>query len=354
MRVVILGPMPPPYGGVSTHVRRLRERIRVHSPCEVWSRAHEAGPADHCFGNFEEGLRALLELPEETIYHAHAYHLLAGRLAKEGRRVVVTIHNPRLHRVLAGTGSLRSWFGMWPTRRAFRAVRHFIAVSDGARDSIVTAGLRGRSIRVINAFLPPGPDETADPENLRQLADFRRRHRQVVTANAWRLDFFAGEDLYGVDLCLALIERFAREGRSVGLVLALPLAEGSDYLRQLQEQADALQVSDRVLWLTRPGAYHPIIRECDLFLRPTNTDGFSISIAEAFEVGVPVVASDAVPRPRGCVLFRSRDQDEFYGAVRRSLDDLPALRSAVPGWREPDHFDEIHAVYREIAAGQSR
>jgi glycosyltransferase involved in cell wall biosynthesis len=63
-----------------------------------------------------------------------------------------------------------------------------------------------------------------------------------------------------------------------------------------------------------------------LFVRPTITDGDSVSVRECLHLGVPVVASDAVPRPGGCLLFGSRDQQAMEHLVMSVLADPDSYR----------------------------
>jgi glycosyltransferase involved in cell wall biosynthesis len=63
----------------------------------------------------------------------------------------------------------------------------------------------------------------------------------------------------------------------------------------------------------------PVIKRASVFLRPTTSDGDSISLREALHFNVPVVASDAAPRPAGSILFASRDQAEFNSAISTAL-----------------------------------
>ena len=105
----------------------------------------------------------------------------------------------------------------------------------------------------------------------------------------------------------------------MGLVLAVPQAKDNDYVHELMQRIEDLDLGDRVVWLFEPGAYHPIFAQCDLFLRPTNTDGFAISVVEAFEYDLPVVASNVVRRPEGCVRFENRELYDFAHEVTESL-----------------------------------
>lgn len=349
MHVHLIGPFPPPYGGVSVHIRRLRSRLqRSGHECTVWcqeDRPEEVGV--RALGRLDQAVRRLGCLPKDAILHFHQHYLLAGLFAH--RRCVFTAHNERINSVLAGGRFPGQWSYRAASRSVFRRMRHVIAVSEGTRTALVDFGIPDARIRVINAYLPPEPDEQAHIDNLMALKDFRRRFKYLATANAWALSFFRDQDLYGIDLCIQMLGRLRNQCPHLGLVLALPLARGTPYLAKMQELAECLGVSERILWLLEPGAYHPILYQCDLFLRPTNTDGFCISIAEAFEGGVPVIASDAVARPPGCVVFRSRDLSDFvmktsqvilHSSIRCQLSDKCSVS---------DRFSEIFDAYTCLA-----
>jgi glycosyltransferase involved in cell wall biosynthesis len=48
----------------------------------------------------------------------------------------------------------------------------------------------------------------------------------------------------------------------------------------------------------------PALRSHTVFVRPSRAEGGAVSVREAQSAGVPVVASDVVPRPPGVVVFR--------------------------------------------------
>jgi glycosyltransferase involved in cell wall biosynthesis len=349
MDVHLIGPLPPPFGGVSVHIKRLREALLAAGHrCMVWGNHHRPSENIFAIGSLRRGLRHLSGVAPGAILHFHQYHLLAGLMARKRSRVVFTVHNERINDTLRGGRFPRQWLYRKVAGRCFANVKRLLAVSERAKDELVRFGFEDSAITVVNAYLRPGDDEQAHPDNLRQFREFRRRFGVVATANAWALRFFGGEDLYGIDMCLEMLHRLAGELPDLGVALALPLGRGTEYLTTLERKAGQLGVSDRVLWLMEPGAYHPILKECDLFLRPTNTEGFSISIVESFEYGLPVVASDAVPRPEACLVFRNRDVDDFVSKVREAIQDRRTWSKRSLAAKEPEHFQEILSVYESL------
>ncbi|MEW6249602.1 MAG: glycosyltransferase family 4 protein [Planctomycetota bacterium] len=351
LEVHLVGWLPPPYGGISVHVSRLRRRlIEAGHRCTVWCESPRPGQNERLLERPARALRDLAGIGRDAVIHYHNSHFLAGVLSCLHNRTVFTTHNERPGESLTGGRFPVQWLFRRVARRRFRRVPHHIAVSERAKALLVQLGVRPESVSVINAYLPPTGDEEAHPASAAAFAEFRARFRWVLTANASIVKFHAGEDLYGADLCLELLAELVASHPDAGLALAISHGGGSAYVTALQARARELGVAERILWMFEPGAYHPLLRHCDLFLRPTNTDGFSVSVAEAFEFGVPVVASDAVPRPCGCALFRNRDAADFLRAVRAVLDDLPAWRAKSQAAREPDHFPRILELYERVCA----
>ncbi len=350
MHIHLVGPLPPPYGGVSVHIHRLRSRLlRAGHECSVWGNHERPDERVFAISSTLKGLRELRRQDADAVFHFHANYLLAGLLARKRRRVLFTVHNQRINQILHGGRFPKQWLYRQVAGRAFRKVPRLIAVSELARDELVRFGFARPAVSVINAYLRPEEDEQAHPANVEAFGAFRQRFGVIATANAWALRFHEGADLYGIDMCLELLRRLCTRRPEFGIVLAVPIGKGTPYFAELHQRANEFGVAERVLWLTEAGAYQPILRQCDLFLRPTNTDGFCISIAESCEFGIPIVASDAAVRPQGCLLFSTRDMDDFAAKVEQALDKGPLWSQRSLASKEPDHFAEILAIYESLA-----
>lgn len=99
--------------------------------------------------------------------------------------------------------------------------------------------------------------------------------------------------------------------------------------------------------LVRPGD-NVLMKQCDLVLRPTNTDGDALTIREALYFGVPVIASDAVRRPTGTILFRNRDAKDL---MCRTVDVLKNGTSRTCASAQIDHdtyFKRYPDLYLEV------
>ena len=63
------------------------------------------------------------------------------------------------------------------------------------------------------------------------------------------------------------------------------------------------------------------IESCDVFLRTTLYDGDSISVREALQLGVPVIATDNGMRPTGCDLMPASSLAALQSAIERRLTE---------------------------------
>ena len=103
------------------------------------------------------------------------------------------------------------------------------------------------------------------------------------------------------------------------------------------------------MFQTKACQFYPILLRSDIFVRPTNTDGFGVSIAEAIYFKVPAVASDVCQRPEGTILFRSRDIDDLTLKVKDVLDNHEREVAKLERVENVNSTDKIIKIYRKLA-----
>ena len=127
-----------------------------------------------------------------------------------------------------------------------------------------------------------------------------------------------------------LLEAFAALGADARDARLVLVGHSGRDLGELRARADALGVSDRVVftgWITAAdleGLY--ALADCCAY--PSLYEGFGMPVLEAMARGVPVVCADATSLPEvagdAAILFDPRDTAALATALRRVLDD-PAL-----------------------------
>ena len=195
--------------------------------------------------------------------------------------------------------------------------------------------------QVIPAFLPP---TKIDKSSVSFIKDYCSKFDYVLSGYAYRFSFFEGEDLYGTDLMIDLIDRLTKKEINAVLVLLISMEE-TPYFGKITQKINNLNLEQNILLIDINKGVDAVAlwQMSDIYLRPTNTDGNSISILEALSVGSSVVASDCVERPESCILFRNRDIEDFETVVTTSL------QSKSHTYMAPDLSHLFFDLYEDIA-----
>jgi glycosyltransferase involved in cell wall biosynthesis len=245
-----------------------------------------------------------------------------------GLKCVVTIHsfrplnNPRTQKLVS-----------WTMKRSNRLV----VTNNEIKGRCIQFGAEASIIRVQHAYLDPPIEEI--PEVFTVLA---RKHSSLIAANAFRLRMHAGEDLYGLDLLIEVMSRLKDEFPGLGLVFLLPETGLPEYLSLCKDRITKAGIEDRFHIIQQALPFSSLLRVSQIMIRPTNTDGDSLSLREALSLGLHVIASDVVPRPSGSRLFRNRDYHDLERVLRKTLTcPLPE-----PG-KAQDGLEGVLASYSE-------
>ena len=361
-KVVIVGPYPPPYGGVSIHIQRMHRHLaQCGTDHQIYSTTGSGGTGTTTApGTTTSGESRVIPIrtrrwflrnlwrPTEDVFHFHLVHpvmrILIGVMGWLGKTVVLTIHSENLRHQIQKSRRLKRVAISWSLRQMTRV----IVVNPATVELVTSLGVDpGRVVR-IPAYLPP----LVDPADALEIPDtiwrFIDCHGPIISANAWRIVIQEGVDLYGIDLCIRLCADLRREYPRIGFVFALPKIGDHERFSLLQQELAERQLEDHFIFQTKPAQFYPILMRSDLFLRPTYQDGYGVSIAEALHFAVPAVASDVCQRPAGTVLFANRSFGDLRAKVRAVLADLESHRSRLADQKPPSHGDELMLLYREL------
>jgi glycosyltransferase involved in cell wall biosynthesis len=325
LSILLVGCLPPPVGGVSVHLQRLTARLEQEG--HRWRLLDDAPITPLLLPMKLAMAFTAARLAGVQVVHCHSgnwrtryFCAWLGRLL--GLRVLLTLHsfrpliNPRT---------------CWLARRALRLVAGVVAVSEDVRTRCLEHGARPERVRVQYAYLDPLPVQSGPLPA--QVLDFISDHSPIVSASAFQLRFHDGLDLYGLDLLMRLTRDLRVLQPNAGLIFVLPEAGLPQYLDACRTRLRAEGLDAHFLIHQGTLDFPTLLRRSDLLVRPTTTDGDSLSLREALFVGCRVLASDAVPRPEGVALFRNRDGADL---LRRSLEILssppPSPRQSQDGW----------------------
>jgi glycosyltransferase involved in cell wall biosynthesis len=356
LSIALFGPYPPPYGGVSLHIKRLNEYLGADGiSARVYCNLPEK-PVDQtrvvAFREPVGGKRWMLQRfggIRENIIHSHLGWFFSPALLlfrMKQKPVIVTIHDQMV---------AEKWRKAGPSARisARFLMRdpgvHWITVSAAVRARLVPLGAAPQNIRNIPAYLPS--IEKTGCELPQELDQFLREHTPVLTIYGWRVFFLAnGEDAYGFDLAFAALKMVKAQYPRIGLVCVVPIADEGESEAYLKVLIDQSNLAGHVYVQGEPlPEMDPLWRRSDIVLRPSRTDGDSLAVREALALNIPVIASDASPRPIGVIAHRQGDAASLSAAIESVLKGAAVQRPE--SISSVDYYQEIKNLYFQAAHG---
>ncbi|MFN8078503.1 MAG: glycosyltransferase [Kineosporiaceae bacterium] len=139
----------------------------------------------------------------------------------------------------------------------------------------------------------------------------------------------------GTDVAVEALQRLIADGVDAELTLAGTVFPGYEWFeQQVRDQVEQAGLSDRVHWLGMLPQVWDCLAEADIALVPSRVEPFGNAAVEAMLAQRPVVAGDTqglreivVPGVNG-LLCRPGDADSLAAAIRQTMADWPAARSA--------------------------
>jgi len=335
MKILLVGPYPPPHGGVSVHVAEIeRELISAGVPCKVLDSNRASHSSEFCAALGRYALQGWT-IHLHTNGHNRKSWLLAlacGLAGKLGGGCVLTLHSGLAPEYLSPAFRWRRKFAALVSSLYTRV----ICVNTAIRDTLVSLNVAAERLDVAPAYIGSlRPMASLDP-----ALTLWMRHHQPLFSTAL---FFRPE--YGFDLLLNGIVRLRGQHPSLGCMVM-----GSGEQRaQAESLVRAAGLGDHIRMLgdVDHETCLSLISQSDVFLRTTLQDGDSISVREAIAQGVPVVASRVGTRPAGAILFQPGDVSDMLAGIQQAIDaGRPEFAAVQSGC-----MDRLMEVYRGTISG---
>lgn len=347
MKIGIMGYFPPPIGGISMHVKRLGELLQLHN---IDYKIYSIGDKDYDsekverYTNRRKWATKYMFSPKEDIIHCHimgwsekAFYLLLGKLSR--KKVIYTFHSYR-----DTSDTLSPFYKM-----CFKFVRKFgdgfIAVGKSDYGVFKKEGFDLKKVHYIPGFIAPKEEVVEIPAYINEFLD---QGDFTICGNASNNNFYNNEDLYGIDLCIDLVKSLKEQGKIVRFVFFLPYITQQDYYETLLAKIKEYDIEEAFKFVNDSIDFYHIIKKCDVFLRPTNTDGDAISIREALYYGTPVIASDVVSRPSECLLFESRSSEDLSRVALKVMNNYSEFENI----KVDDFGTDVIRFYEKVSKSQ--
>jgi hypothetical protein len=218
----------------------------------------------------------------------------------------------------------------------------WIAVNETISKQLILLGAEADNVVVIPAYLPAN-------EHGFELSTELKRYFESHTPNmffyAFGIKQLNGVDLYGLDMALESVKYLKLDYPKIGLFLLIPDADKDpNMLRYLEFVSEHnLQENIKFHFEVIPDL-NVICEKSEIYLRPTYSDGDSLTVREALHKNIKVLVSDVVERPKGCILFKNRDVEDMIRKIKETFQSFDIIEEDKPQ-ESTDFFDKISKVY---------
>lgn len=175
-------------------------------------------------------------------------------------------------------------------------------------DKLLPSALQPKAVQIPAFIMPPNPNDFPLPQNVGQMLN--KAHSlafPLIVFNGALVTDPAQYDLYGFNIMAQTFNLLREQGiRFLALVMVndSQLTPQKSQLLEPMRQAIKALGNDALLEINSGFSLLPIMaNEWSIYVRPTSTDGDSLSVREALALGMPVLASNVCPRPQGTISF---------------------------------------------------
>jgi glycogen synthase len=350
MRALLLGPFPPPHGGVQTNLVAIRSFLRQRGMhCSVINITRHRNPdADDVY--YPKGAVQLIGLLSRLRYdvlHLHIGGMLSSRLLLLALACTL---RPRVKSVMTfhsgGFPSTPEGQAMGPASIAglvFRRFSGLIGVNEEIMGFFRKLGVRSNRARLISpyAFLADHESSESVPQ---PLASFFATHDPVL------LSVGLLESEYELPLQIDALPQIRRKYPNAGLMMIGSGSLEADLRSRIQTSlcADHLLLTGDV----PHSATMQTVSRARLMLRTTLYDGDALSVREALQLGTPVIATDNGMRPPGVTLIPKSDLPAMLRAIDQQLSQSPPVKAQSAN--DDANLQAVFDFYQDLLSGKVR
>lgn len=316
-KVLMIGPSPDRLGGVSVHIHRLSKLLCDRFIFDYIDEGRGKRP-DFFYLRGMNLLSYVKIIRNADIVHIHSgvfiLRLLHFSVAKVllRKRVIISIHHDL---------SYEGHIGI--TRRLLKHCDYAILDSQSIYDTVYCEKAKCVYL-MMPAFLPPvvEEEEVLPLDVINWIRNIRKDLDAVLMcSSSSTIEEYNGNDLYGNDMIIEAVRNLNLKdiGKRFYLLMIVHNSDRNPSTFKKYQEMIADGLGRNILLCASPISFVRVMMESDIVLRPTNTDGDSITIREALYLKKATVASDCAMRPEGTVVFKTRDLDDFCDKILLSL-----------------------------------
>lgn len=298
-RVLIIGKIPPPIGGVTIHVQRLLQFLTKKKIRYFFLKL-----------NLLNLLLFPIYLWNAKTIHLHSSSLLVQLYIVKlcnlfKKKSIITIHG-NVYRYNIRQLNL--------VKIVIKKCKIPILLN---KESFEFALKLNSNSKLISSFIPPVVDEGLRKKVVDDIASLKKVYLKVFCTSATGVTYDKnGLEIYGI---IDLIFLFSKI-QSLCLVICDPSNQYSIYCMR-----NNIFIPKNVYFISKPHSMFSVLRIVDGLIRNTSTDGDSIAIKESLYLNKFTFATNVVSRPTGTIIYERGKYEDLILKLEshnKSFDNL--------------------------------
>ena len=357
--ILEVGFVPPPYGGVSVFIERLCKSLTQDGYIAgSFYMLDSDGKYKHSDLFYLWHWMSTKRMIREYKYYSKIvknFKVVHSHMSLESmtflwlfhkvlhKRIIITVHNSMIDSYYRTDKNFINKFFL--KKVAAMDVR-WIAVSQQSKDGLMRLPFKFRNdISVIPAYIPKTDD--FGPELNPLMASYIDNHKQILTFYGHSFMMDSRQDIYGFISAIEVYAQLVKEfGHDLGLVFCIADDSDKKKIELVKENARRRKVEDLIFWQIGPiNNMYRLWEKTTVYIRPTSTDGDSVAVREALDMGARVVASDVCSRPYGVRVYRYGNQEDFATVLRDTIG-MKAVKTSI----NMKPYEQVKLIYNEELA----
>ncbi|MFC1842910.1 glycosyltransferase [Candidatus Dependentiae bacterium] len=329
-RIAIFGITPPPLGGVSVHIQRITKKFKengnqvYHFKTEFRGRKYLLAPYLIYVFLFLFWHKIIWRKIDILYYHStclpnsitELYFISFFKKILNFKTVLVE-HNCR-HMYKRNKKELSR------LTKILKTIEQLVFIGNSNYQSYAENSINLSNCPIYSiepAFLPPdiSQEQKIISSYPKDINNFIKRHTPVFLANASNLYLLNQKDIYGLDKSIYILPRLKKSYPKIGLIFAISKITDKNHFEKIKKEIKINKLENNVFFIIGQHEIWPIFKDIDLFLRPTLSDGDSISIQEALFFNIPVIASNVCKRPYKVITFDVHSEKDFINKIKSCI-----------------------------------
>lgn len=291
-KLLIVGKLPAPIGGVTQHTKRLvdnlkNENIRFH------------------FISITNKVSFIVTLVRE-ITNARVIHLHSSNpVLRFVIGVICKIKKKRFINTIHGNLGRFNFLYNFLDIKSIQLSTYPIVLNES---SFKIAQIYNNNTLKLSAFIPPVINNSLNVEEIGQdILHKIQKFRTIFCTNAFNVSFDnKGQEIYGISMLVEIFNNYNKRC----LIISDPSGKYKKYLMK------HIRFSKNIFLISYEHDFLNVLSISDCFIRATTTDGDSLSIWEAIYLGKNVIASNCVSRPDNVILYETNNKKDLENKIQ--------------------------------------